>query len=70
MFLLASERVNIIQRERENLQINQSISTTNSKMAAAERRNCVRIQHIASCKINKYLCNKLQNFVYITVSEI
>ena len=39
MFLLASERVNITQRE--NLQINQSISTTaiTFKMAAAERRN-------------------------------
>ena len=29
--------------ERENLQINQSISAITFKMAAAERRNCVRI---------------------------
>ena len=65
MFLLTSERVNIIQRERENLQINQSISTTNSKMAAAERRNCVRIQHIASCKINKYLREKTAETLFI-----
>ena len=65
MFLLASERVNIIQRE--NLQINQSISTTaiTFKMAATEQRNCVRIQHRASCKINKYLREKTAKTLFI-----
>ena len=69
MFLLA-RRSEYNQKEAERKSSNQSINFNNLtvitfKMAAVERRNCVRIQHRAPCKINKYLREKTTKTVFM-----